>query len=815
MFPAKANWKIGEADPASAGRLAAELSIDPLLARLLVARGLVVPEQAEAFLRDDPACFHDPYLLDGMDRAVRRIRSAIADKEKIRIYGDYDADGVSSTSLMVHLMRMLGAAFDYYIPHRVHEGYGMNGSAIDHAKKHGVSLIVTVDTGISASEEVAYASSLGIDTIVTDHHEPPERLPDAYAVINPKKPSCTYPFDALAGVGVAFKLAHALLGRLPEELAEIAAIGTVADLMPLVGENRQLVRLGLRRMQNSALPGIRALLGVASAPGREVTASTVAFGIAPRINASGRLDHAGDAVKLLTTESEQEAEHTAFELDRLNRERQRIVEDVAREAFETIERERMLERRVLVLAREDWNVGVIGIVASKLLERYYRPAIVLSIDPQTGIAKGSARSIPGYDIHRALTETAGLLDHFGGHQAAAGMSLHRDRLPEFAAGLNRLAEEWLTEDDLVPVLNADLACRLQEVPLSAIERLDALAPFGMANPAPRFVFTGLAVQEIRTLGREQQHLKLQLAEPGADGGESGGRSAAAGMEALAFGRGELARYLSPTALVDVYGEVSVNEWNGMRRPQIVIQDICVPQVQVFDGRGAANAAERMEQWTAWMSAAEHVRRRGFVPLAIGFGGPSSQPWERDAGWAGVPVRRIGAGDAAAPLSGANAPPPLGEVTDLFVMTLPERLSHLRETLRQAVRLERVYLLYGEAGRGRSPRGLRMPSREWFKAAYQTLKLDGTWRMSGPAQLERLSRRTGVSAGSIQFIMDVFEELSFVERDGAVYRIAASPAKRELSESPLYRGQAERAETEDRLLYATSRQVTDWILAQLV
>lgn len=477
---------------------------------------------------------HDPFLLKGMAEAVPRIRKALKEEEHILIYGDYDADGVSSTALMIHLLRYLGASFDIYIPHRSNEGYGLHNHALDWALQQGVSLIITVDTGISAYHQIAYANELGIDVIVTDHHEPPELLPEAYTLINPKLPDCLYPFKGLAGVGVAYKLAQAMLGEeTPGEWAEIAAIGTVADLMPLLGENREIVRNGLVSMRNSRFPGIRALLGVSGVTMSTVSAVNIAFGMAPRINASGRLDHAGRAVALLTTEHTDEAEQLAGELDLLNKERQLVVERIVVEA--TAKLEQMTQGGeipdIIVLAEQGWNVGVVGIVASKLLERYYRPVIILDIHPETGMCKGSARSIPGLDIYAALSSCSNLMDHFGGHPAAAGMSLHRDGLEAFAAALNEYAATVLTPEHFVPVASADAEVSISDLSLQTALELERLAPFGMSNPLPKFIIRGATVKETRTMGQEGKHLKIVLQQ---------GKST---IEALAFGKGDLAKLL--------------------------------------------------------------------------------------------------------------------------------------------------------------------------------------------------------------------------------------------------------------------------------
>jgi single-stranded-DNA-specific exonuclease len=794
VLSSKANWMIGMPDEAIVQRLKEEHGLEPVLARLLAVRGITDSLQIQALLEGEEGHFYDPFLLDGMGAAVERIRLALERREKIRIYGDYDADGVSSTALMIAVLNQLGASFDYYIPHRVNEGYGLNKQAIDHAHKYGISLLITVDTGISAVEEVAYASSLGIDTIVTDHHEPPELLPNAYVSINPKKPGCSYPFKALAGVGVAFKLAHALLGRVPEELAEIAAIGTVADLMPLLDENRSLVRLGLKGMQVSRYPGIRALLGLSGADGKEVTASHIAFGLAPRINASGRLEHADDAVALLTTTSEQEAEQLAYGLDQLNRERQRIVEDVVKEALEQVEREAVQQRKLFVLFGHDWNVGVIGIVASKVLERYYRPTIVLSIDTETGMAKGSARSIPGFDMVAALTQCSEWLDHYGGHQAAAGMSLHSDNISAFAAGMERLAEEWLSEEQLAPIIQADVECSsISDVTLEAISKLDALAPFGHGNPAPRFVFSGLRVNELRTMGRDQQHLKLTLS----DGVDHGSGS----LEALLFSRGSLSDWISPTAVVDVLGELSINEWNGTRRAQLIVQDIRISQVQVFDWRGASRPNERLVKWLGLAQEQKLTGARRIAPLALSTGIVDSV---NEIAATGCEVRAFGSGDDT-------------DITDLFVCSIPDNLDALTQELQSYRNLERVFLLYSDSKSKDMSAAVglsHLPSREQFKSMYQSLRQLTEWSLSDQSKLEALSRRTGLSASWIRFIIEVFEELSFVVRDGNVYRIVQVPGKRDLGESTAYRRQAARCEVEQTLLYATSQQVTDWILAQL-
>lgn len=559
-------WNESEEEQAQS--LVRQLGLPPLVAKLLVRRGCGDIGAANRFLYGGIDEMHDPFLLKGMKEAVEAIREAGDKGEKIRIYGDYDADGVSSTSLLIMLFRKLGYHYDYYIPHRALEGYGLNRKALELASQEGVSLIVTVDTGISAHEEAAYAMELGMKVVVTDHHEPPERIPEGCPVVNPKRHDCPYPFKGLAGAGVAFKLAHAMLGEPPLEWADIATLGTIADLMPLEDENRILVREGLKRMKQADKPGFRALAEVCGTPLADMTSTAVAFGIAPRINAAGRLDHAGRAVELLTSASYDEAILSASALDLLNKERQRTVEAIVKDAerqwaSKCAEAEQRGEAAppVIVLAGEDWNVGVIGIVASKLLERHYRPTVIFGIDPATGMAKGSARSIDGFDLHAALTECESLLDHYGGHQAAAGMSLHRDRLPELERRLGELALSWLTDEDWIPTTGVDLICGLEEASLQTIEQLSLLEPFGVGNPSPKVLIKGAKLADWRAIGKEAKHLKLAL------------RGRSGSLDAIGFGFGETAAALSGQSALDLIGELSVNEWNGVRKPQLQIHDM--------------------------------------------------------------------------------------------------------------------------------------------------------------------------------------------------------------------------------------------------
>mgnify|MGYP002553595581 FL=1 len=516
MLQSKTRWLLKKADETIIHTLMNELNQPRIVAALLVNRGIKTVDAARSFLYADEHDFYDPFLLSGMEEAVKRIVKAVKNNEKIMIYGDYDADGVSSTTVLKLALNQLGAEqVDWYIPNRFTEGYGPNKEAFAKIKEMGTSLLITVDCGISGIEEAQYAKELGMDYIVTDHHEPGPVLPEALAILHPKKPGETYPFHELAGAGVAMKLAHALLGELPEELIGIAAIGTIADLVPLHDENRLIALRGLQALKRTKRPGLLALYKKAGIAMDSFNEDSIGFGIAPRINAVGRLEDADPAVELLLTNDEAEAERIAEEIDFLNKERQSIVKEITQEAIAEVENRFPLEDYpVLVIAKEGWNPGVVGIVASKLVEKYYRPTIILSIDREKGTAKGSARSIPGFDLFQNLSLNRELLPHFGGHPMAAGMTLKIEDVDELRLRLCMQAKDILKEEDFQPVTEIDGVISIEEVSLKLIGQMAGLAPYGMQNPKPRILIEGAEVASMRKIGADKTHLKLALLENG-------------------------------------------------------------------------------------------------------------------------------------------------------------------------------------------------------------------------------------------------------------------------------------------------------------
>jgi single-stranded-DNA-specific exonuclease len=571
MLADKAVWNPMQYDMDLINDLITETDLNPLTIRILVARGLDTAEKISKFLYVDKNNCHNPFLLRDMDKAVKRIKEAIENKERLRIYGDYDADGVSSTSLMIILMRKLGANFDYYIPHREDDGYGLHSHLIDNAHENGIKLIITVDTGISAVVPIAHANSLGIDVIVTDHHEPPDILPDACAIVNPKRKDCPYPFKGLAGVGVAFKLAHALLGEFPEDLLQFATIGTVADLMPLTDENRTIVTLGLKQMSTDPIIGMKSLLKVSGITG-EVKSENIGFGIGPRINACGRLASADDAVRLLVSLDQAEADELAESLNQINKERQEIVKESVEQAVDMLKD--MKIDQIVVIYKEEWKAGVVGLIASKVVELYSRPTIVLCKDPKSNKIKGSARSYAGFNMFNGLKECVDLLSHFGGHAAAAGMALELSNLDAFRNKLNAIAKRQGILDNHVIKITSDVTCDFGDLNTELFQALDILEPVGQGNEPYNLIIENLPIRSVDRLGKTKEHLKIICVND----------DTMNTLEIIGWGRGSLVDVISTTSKLDVIGKLTLNTFRGANNLQVVLTGIKIDHVQVFDLR---------------------------------------------------------------------------------------------------------------------------------------------------------------------------------------------------------------------------------------
>ncbi|MFE8703492.1 single-stranded-DNA-specific exonuclease RecJ [Cytobacillus sp. FJAT-54145] len=768
MLKPKTRWMVQPSDEEKVSALVEELNITPLVASLLVNRGMDTVDHARYFLFDKEQEFHDPYLLKDMDIAVNRIRQAIENHEPILIFGDYDADGVTSTSVMMVTLQQLGANVQFYIPNRFTEGYGPNEGAFRHAAESGIKLIITVDTGISALHEANVAKELGIDLIITDHHEPGPKLPEALAIIHPKLKDSVYPFKDLAGVGVALKVSHALYGEAPDHLLEFAAIGTIADLVPLKGENRLIAKRGIRKLKETKRLGIKALLKLTNAEPSAIDEETIGFIIAPRLNAVGRLDSADPAVHLLLTEDPYEAETLAEEIDQLNKERQSIVSEIAEDALKEVEENFPIEDNpVIVVGKEGWNAGVIGIVASKLVEKFYRPAIVLSFDQEKGQAKGSARSIAGFDLFKNLSECRELLPHFGGHPMAAGMTLQLDDVAELRSRLNQLAKEQLTEEDFIPVTTLDTEVNVEDVHLKSIEEMQMLAPFGMSNPKPKILIMESSIGQMRKIGADQNHLKLTIEDNGTS------------LDGVGFGLGHLFDHISPSSKLSVIGELSINEWNNIRKPQIFLQDIAVQSWQLFDYRGL----KRVE------------KVKDIVPTKakwIMFNRGTVNKFTMITPEEPIVLETI---DQARDLD-VN-----GE--QLVLIDLPQTQDILEQLILNK-RPARIYTLFYKED---SDFFSTLPTREHFKWYYAFLSKKAPFDLKKYG--DELAKYRGWSRETIDFMSEVFFELDFVKINNGFISLNTGVNKRDLSDSLTYQQKQAQYTLENELLYSSFEQLKKW------
>ncbi len=556
------------------------LGISPITALLIYNRGQKTPEEARAFLLAPSGSYYDPFLMPDMDKAVERIVRAIGNKEKTVIYGDYDVDGVTSVSILYTFLKDLGLSPEYYIPSRSTEGYGVNNEAIKSLSEKNVTLIITVDTGVTALEEIKFAASLGIDVVVTDHHECLAELPDAAAVVNPRRADSKYPFCELAGVGVVFKLLCAIDKRLhgnddrARKFIDLVAIGTVADVMPLIDENRIFVSEGLKILNSAPRMGISALMKAVSQGDKKpkgpqkITSSVISFTIAPRINAAGRIESAEKAAELFLCSSPYVADSIADELCEINRRRQAEENRIIDEASEKIREDLDLENdKVIVLARENWHHGVIGIVSSRITERFAMPSVLISFD-ENNIGKGSGRSVKGINLVEALTYCSDLLIKYGGHELAAGLTVSRENFDAFRERINQFVRENASETAGVVTVEADAFVNTDDITLNQAKELLLLEPYGVANPSPTFFLTGATVRDVVSLA--DKHSKLVLEKDGKV------------FPALYFGRSRSSLAIYKGDVIDISFTMGINEFRGVTDVQVIVRDVrrCVNEASV-------------------------------------------------------------------------------------------------------------------------------------------------------------------------------------------------------------------------------------------
>lgn len=568
MIRSKYTWKMNEKEPDDGFfALTKKENISPIAAKILYNRGINSAEKLENFLKADLSHLYDPYDLHDMDKTVKRIRQAIENYEQILIYGDYDADGMTSASIVKEALEMLGAEVQVYLPNRFTDGYGPNQSVYKYfIEQQDISLIITVDNGVAGHKAIAYAQEMGVDVIVTDHHSMPAELPSAFAIVHPEHPQADYPFKHLAGCGVAFKLACALLESIPTEMLDLVAIGTIADMVSLTDENRIMVKVGLEILKNTERVGLQELMRISDVDVDSINEETVGFKLAPQLNALGRLDDPNPAIELLTGFDEEEAQAVATMINTKNEERKTIVQTIFDEAIGMVDR----SKPVQVLAKEGWHPGVLGIVAGRILEQIGQPVIVLNIED--GLAKGSARSVEALDIFKALDGHRDLFEAFGGHSGAAGMTLSVDKLDQLSQVLCQFVEDNQLDLSQKNSLVLDGQLVLSEFNLDLIKSLDKLAPFGMDNKKPVFLLKDVAVKQARTMGQNSAHLKLKLSQDSDN------------LDLVAFNQGQLAQDFQQAQDLELAVTLSVNKWNGQTTLQLMLEDARVEGVQLLDIR---------------------------------------------------------------------------------------------------------------------------------------------------------------------------------------------------------------------------------------
>lgn len=757
MLESKAIWKFlsnsGEVDSLPNG-----IKISTVTRRLLAQREITSEESIKRFLKPKLTDLIEPHLLDTINLATKRIERAIKNDEKILIYGDYDADGVTATVILLKTLRQLGAHCDYYIPNRFTEGYGPNKAAFKQAADAGFTVIITVDTGISAVSEAAYAKDLGIDLIITDHHETLDNLPDAYAIIHPKL-SKNYTFKHLAGVGVAFKLAQHLLDYLPEEYLDLVAIGTIADLVPLIDENRIFATYGLKKLATTENKGLQALKKVCSLKD-SIEADDVGFLLAPRINAVGRLQDASLAVQLLMSETAEEAEELAQIVHSLNLKRQQLVRETVKEAVAMIEKKEL--QNFIVIAKEGWNEGILGIVASQLVQKYDRPAIVLTMQKKNNLAKGSGRSIPAFDLFTNLHKIKDIFTNFGGHSQAAGMSLPLENLQLLQEQLNEIVDEQLHPDDFKQVIDINDELTSDDLTESIVHEINMLAPFGIKNPKPRFLFKNIPY-DVRQIGQDKNHLKLKFQ------GNNGT------FEGIGFGMGDIYPFITPNTPVEIVGELNINEWNGHRTVQMILQDLKISERQLFDCRN-----RRQLNLTPFID-------KQLKQLIV-----STKPLNDEK----LPtIKQITYDEADLKIS--------VPIDDLFIFDLPKRLDDLIRIIKRTTPNNIHACYYLENSVYLTP----FPTREDFKWVYSFINHYGT--INKTSDITRIAENKRWTEEVVHFMIQVFIDLQFVlEKDHQLF-LNPQPETKDLQQSIIYQQRLERIEIEKILHYSNAQQLKQW------
>ncbi|MGK0551800.1 single-stranded-DNA-specific exonuclease RecJ [Enterococcus faecalis] len=739
-----------------------QAKLSPLLSQLLWQRNIHDELALKKFLQPSRANLYDPFLMHDMQRAVERIHKAVQEEEKILIYGDYDADGITSTTVMKEGIELIGGEVAFFLPNRFVHGYGPNLEAFKEQIAAGVQLIITVDNGVAGHAAVAYAMAQGVDVIITDHHELPAELPAAYAIVHPKHPEGSYPFAELAGVGVAFKVVTALLDEAPVEMLDLVAIGTIADLVSLTDENRTLVKLGLQVLQTSDRIGLDSLIQVAGLTKTNLTEETIGFGIAPRLNALGRLGEAAPGVELLTTFDEASAQTIADYIEEQNNQRKEIVAATTKQALAMIDPDASIH----VLAQPDWHEGVLGIVAGRIMQETGKPTIILSIDEAQQTAKGSGRSVAALNIYDALNEVRNLFTHFGGHHMAAGMTLPVAKLTALKEHLNRYVIDHAIDLTKGQILTIDEVLNVADVSIPFIQQLQVLAPFGTDNPLPTFAFEAAEIMQVRQIGANNAHLKFQL------------KQASAQLDAIAFQKGALAEEITQ-GNPRVAGQLSINEWNGHQKPQLMVADIEISGKQVFDLRGKKGRFKTLPiQQTLYVVFQEASKKLISEDQAFLVTWHDEQALMEQ-------VRKQ-------------------QFQQVVFVDCPLETDTVKQIV-ELLQLERVYLMFQSEEEAYLT---GMGTREQFATLYKFILKQP--QIDVRHQLKALAQHLNLPEKLLIFMIQVFFDLGFVTIENGILKKVVAPQNRPLTESTIYQNRLKKIKTEEFLLYSDVTTIQQWL-----
>ncbi|MBD5806032.1 single-stranded-DNA-specific exonuclease RecJ [Limosilactobacillus walteri] len=772
MVDSKFKWKLADnASDATVNTLTKELGISKILATLLVQRGINDVAKANKFFKPTMDEIYDPHLLHDMDKAIDRIEKAVENQEQITVYGDYDADGITSTALMYEALMSIGANVNYYVPNRFKDGYGPNMAAYQRLIENGTQLFVTVDNGVSGKEVIDKVVESGVDVIITDHHELPPDLPNATAIVHPRYPESNYPFPDLSGVGVAFKVAWALTGDFPVEQLDLVAIGEIADVVNVTDENHALISSGIQQLRQGMRPGLAALMSLANISPTNLTGQDIGFGIAPRLNALGRIADANDGVQLLTSLDEDEAQQLAKEVDQANKKRQELVANIMTEANQQAQSAQNQNRKVLVIVGKDWHQGVLGIVASRIMNETGKPTIIVSIDQNSPkLAKGSGRSPESFNLFKALNAHRDIFSAFGGHPAACGLSLSIDNLSTLEQAVEKETENQNFDPSIKQNLPIALTLTPEEISQQLYNDIQNIAPFGPGNDEPIFNMNDVKVTDVRTMGQEKQHLKFSI------------RSDKADLSVVAFGKGNIASLLSsPTGKISIAFKISINEWRGRKNIQLMLEDLKIDGTVIIDERTNKLTPQLFVKQEYYVIKDSRLRANIAPHVTPGY--VLSVDEAKQIDFTNQRVTLV------------DCPASVGMLKDIFIHDQGKPA---------VIRL----LLYQR----RSAYLAGLPSRVDFAQLYRFIFKQQ--KLQWPTQLQAVSKYLKINAERLNFMIHVFSEAGFVTIKDGVLKINQEVNKTDLTQTKQYKKQLAQYKIEQQLLFNDAATVAKWLLQYL-